>query len=134
MKKKKKIVLHKFLSTSKNLHKLSCPETFPSFPLVIRETARPWAGCLRAFRILQRQSVITRIFSLDLNSRLSFASTPRIHRSRRGKRIVIRGCLLLLDAPHPRSEAEKSARVQGDASFSLQTPTFLAIISLPLVP
>lgn len=66
----------------------------------------------------QRQAVITRIFSLDLNSRLSFA--PIGSRSRRGKTHRHTWLPSVAQRSHPRPDAEKSTRVQGDASFSLQ--------------
>lgn len=85
---KKKVFPHKFLVQLKSTAKICIYSLrdFPEFPACYSRNGASLG------RILQ--SVITRIFSPDLNSR----SLPRVDRSRRGKRTVIRGCLLLLDA------------------------------------
>lgn len=94
-----------FLSVSRSLH--------------IQETARPWSG-FRADCIFlsARLSVITRIFSLDLNSRFSFPPIGELFTPRKNaSSYVVAFCCA---SPSARRR-KKSARVQGDASFSLQT-------------
>lgn len=78
---------------------------------------------------MDRLSPVTASFSVAVCNQSNFLTRfkqsvlVRSHRencSRRGKRIVICGCLLLLLTLG--TTPKKSARVQGDASFSLQTP------------
>jgi len=97
---------------------------FSGFPRSSFERQRAsWPDRSLSLSLSRRPSAALRNYSNFLarlkQSGSERGSAPSEDRSRGGKRRVIRGCLLLPERSSPSSE--KSARVQGDASFSLQT-------------